>query len=422
MDAPSILDFSATLRQVRRGALTLSKTDSQARNQAIEQLADGLKSHQNELLEANTLDLEMSRELAVPSGVLNWLKLTPERLNRVGLILEQLVHLPNPLTSEQMALPTTQGYVQAAPLGVIGFVYETFPELALILAAMCWKTGNGLLLQGDIAGRNSNQFVVNLLQATLEQAGLPNVCVQALPSDSRRQLEHNNSVLHDLAEVDLIIPYGRPRFIEQVHQQSKTPALCPTLGNCYLYWSESCGSEPVKTLIIDSHDGCPEAINAIEKVLIPPNLKTSRLTLLWGALKEQGFELRGDAELVAEFPELTLATKAEWSQPYLQKTIAFKRVADLGVAIQWMNAHSHGQADCLVTDSYSESRQFALDIQSSTAYINASPRFSRLAAGGQGTVALGICGRRSRHSGVIDLQTLLTTKQVIQGNSSLGTS
>jgi glutamate-5-semialdehyde dehydrogenase len=422
MDASSTVDFSATLHQVRRGALTLGKTASQTRNQAIQQLADGLKHHQNELLEANTLDLEMSRELAVPSGVLNWLKLTPERLNRVGLILEQLAHLPNPLTSEQMALSTTQGYVQTAPLGVIGFVYEAFPELALILAAMCWKTGNGLLLQGDITGRNSNQFVIALLQATLEASGLPDVCVQALPSDSRRQLESHNLVLHGLSDVNLIIPYGRPRFIEQVHQHSRVPALCPTLGNCYLYWSESCGSEPVKSLIIDSHDGCPEAINAIEKVLLPPTLNTSRLTLLWGALKEKGFELRGDAELVAEFPELTLATKAEWSQPYLKKIVAFKRVENLDVAIEWMNTHSHGQADCLVTDSYTESRQFALNIQSSTSYINASPRFSRYAAGDQGTVALGICGRRSLHSGAIDLQTLLTTKHVIQGSSSLGTS
>ncbi len=409
MDASSTVDFSALLHQVRRASLTLSKTKSPVRDQAIQQLADGLRHHQNELLEANTLDLEMSRELAVPSMVLNWLKLTPERLNRVGSILDQLVHLPDPLASHQMVLPATQGYRQASPLGVVGFVYEAFPELAIILTAMCWKTGNGLLLQGDMAGRNSHQFVVELLQKILLQAELPDACIQGLSSDQ---------ALLDLSTVDLVIPYGRPSFIQRLHQQSQSPVLCPTMGNCYLYWSESCSSDLVRTLILDSHTGCPEAVNAIEKVLLPPTLKTSRLTLLWGALKEKGFEVRGDAELVSEFPELVLATKDEWHQPYLQKIVAFRRVPDVDTAIQWINAHSDGQADCLATESYAESRQFALNLLSTTTYINASPRFLRKSGGPQGTIALGICGRRSLYPGVIGLQTLLATRQIIQGSGN----
>jgi glutamate-5-semialdehyde dehydrogenase len=413
MDASSTFDPAARLHQIRRAATTLGKTDSQTRNQVIQRLAEELREHQNELLEANTLDLEMSRELAVPGVVLNWLKLTPERLSRVGSILDQLVHLPDPLMSHPMMLPTAQGYMQATPLGIVGLVYEAFPELPLLLAAMCWKTGNGLLLQGDMAGRNSNQFVVELLQKILGEIGLPEACVQVSGTDY-------NQGMQTLAAVDLVIPYGRPRFIQQMHQQARVPTLCPTMGNCYLYWSESCHSEQARTLILDSHVGCPEAVNAIEKVLIPPALKTSRLTLLWGALKEQGFEIRGDAEMVAEFPDLILATKEEWHQPYLQKTVAFRRVADLDHAVQWINAHSHGQADCLATESYAESRRFALNIQSATTYINASPRFSRQWGGPQGTVALGTCSRRSLYPGVISLQTLLATKQIIQGNDGAG--
>ncbi|MEO0373060.1 MAG: gamma-glutamyl-phosphate reductase [Cyanobacteria bacterium P01_A01_bin.17] len=415
MDASSTADPATTLYQIRRAATTLGKADSQTRNQAIQRLAEALREHQNELLEANTLDLEMSRELAVPSIVLNWLKLTPERLSRVGAILDQLVHLPDPLVSRPTVLPAAQGYARATPLGIVGFVYEAFPELPLLLAAMCWKTGNGLLLQGDMASRNSNQFVVELLQQILSQTRLPEACVQVSSSDL-------NQGMQNLAAVDLVIPYGRPRFIQQIHQQAKVPTLCPTIGNCYLYWSESCNSEQARCLILDSHIGCPEAINAIEKVLIPPSLKTSRLTLLWGALKEQGFELRGDAEMVAEFPDLTLATKEEWHQPYLRKTVAFRRVADLDHAVQWINIHSHGQADCLATESYAESRQFALNIQSATTYINASPRFSRQCGGPQGTVALGTCSRRSLYPGVISLQTLLATKQIIQGDGGVGTA
>ncbi len=409
MDASSIVGPAATLHQIRRAAATLGQTSSRARNQAIQRLAEELHQHQNDLLEANTLDLEMSRELSVPSVALNWLKLTPERLNRVSVILEQLVHLPDPLASHPIVQPTAQGYMLAKPLGIVGFIHEAFPDLPILLAAMCWKTGNGLLLQGDMASRNSNQFVVELLHRALSQADIPEACVQVSGSDLSQGMQN-------LAAVDLVIPYGRPHFIQEIHQQARVPTLCPTIGNCYLYWSESCNSEQARTLILDSHIGCPEAVNAIEKVLVPPSLKTSRLTLLWGALKEQGFEIRGDAEMVAEFPELVLATKDEWQQPYLQKTVAFRRVADLEHAVQWINTHSHGHADCLATESYAESRQFSLNIQSATTYINASPRFSRQCGGPQGTIALGTCSRRSLYPGVISLQTLLATKQIIQGD------
>jgi glutamate-5-semialdehyde dehydrogenase len=417
MDAASKFDLSVILHQARRAASTLAIAPNQTRNQAIHQLWVLLRSRQNDLLESNTLDLETSRETAVPSLVLHWLKLTPERLTSLGIILEQLIHLPDPLasnTAHLLALPLTQSYAQAVPRGTVGLIYEAFPELAILLAAMCWKTGNGLLLRGGTAANYSNQLILELLQTALSGAELPPACVQLLPGDRILTVKE---VVSQPDGLDLVIPYGRPSLIQQVTQQATVPVVSPAMGNCYLFWSEFCSGDMVRSMILESHEGRPDAVNAIEKVLLTPNIKPARLTLLWNALQEHGFEVRGDAEMVATFPDLILAAKEEWQQPYLQKVVAFKMVKDFRAAIAWINSYSSGHADCLVTDSYAESRQFALEVTSALTYINASPRFSRQSSGPQGTVALGICGQRSSYPGIISLNTLLQSKQIIQGNS-----
>jgi glutamate-5-semialdehyde dehydrogenase len=140
------------------------------------------------------------------------------------------------------------------------------------------------------------------------------------------------------------------------------------------------------------------------------------LAILWNSLTEKGFQLRGDAELVAEFPkQLTLAADSEWNQPYLDKIIAFKVVDSIESAIAWMNQYSSGHADCLVTESYQESRQFALGVDSSSVYINSSPRFSRNPKRGE-AVFLGMSNQKGYRRGMINLETLTTIKQVVQGN------
>jgi glutamate-5-semialdehyde dehydrogenase len=413
MDLPLKFDLPTTIDRARAASLVLAQASSQARNHALKLVVAKLREYHNALLEANTLDLEMSRELAVPDIVLNWLKLTPERLNNVAVLLEQLANLSDPLISRRSSASsvTAQSYAQSVPLGLIGCIYEALPELALILAGMSLKTGNCLLIQGGREASHSNQVIAELLLASLAKSELPEACVQALPSD--RVL--SQSLITQESGLDLIIPYGRPPLVQQVVREARMSVLRSALGNCYLYWSETGSSDLARTMILESHQGAPDAVNAIEKVLVSPNINASRLTLLWNKLREQGFELKGNAELVAEFPDLALATKQEWDQPYLQKTVAFKPVEQLSEAIAWINAHSSGHADCLVTDSYQESQLFVRSVNSAALYINASPRFSRQCSGPGGTAALGMGGRGGFKPGVISLDTFITSKQIVQG-------
>lgn len=409
-------DLIAAVQRAYRASLQLARTRGSERNRALRAMAQTLKEQQNSILEANTLDLETSREMAVPDLVLGWLKLTPERLQTAIQILQQLAEVPDPLeqiTSSSYQFSHGQVYCQQVPLGVVAFVYEAFPELAAIAAGLCIKTGNSLILKGGSEASQANTEIAQALQTAIDEAGLPQGCIESLPSDQGGSIKE---LVSQDRYINLVIPYGRPSLIQQVAQQATAPILRSVMGNCYLYWSLSGSVEAARSTILDSHRSEPDPVNAIEKVLIHRNQNPSSLVILWNSLKEKGFELRGDAELVAEFPELKLVEEAEWKQSYLNKIVAFKTVDNLEAAIAWINLYSSGHADCLVTESYQESRLFALEVNSASTFINASPRFSRNFGKNGDSVFLGMSNQKGYRRGLIGLQALTTMKNIIQGD------
>lgn len=407
--------------RAQQSALRLAALKGSERSRALHTMAEALLERQDDILEANTLDLEVSREMAVPELVVDWLKLTPERLQTAGQILQRLAELSDPiqpvLNIPSFQVDQCQTYYQLMPLGVIAFVYESFPELAAIAAGLCIRSGNSLILRGGTEASHSNQAIAETLILAIEDAGLPAHCLQLLPSDQ-------GDLIRELVTLDqyvnLVIPYGRSSLVQQVVRQATAPVLRTAIGNCYLYWSPSGSLDIARWMILDSHQSEPDPVNAIEKVLIHRHHSSTALTMLWSSLKEKGFHLRGDRELAAEFPELfsVVAETAEWSQAYLNNTIAFKVVENLETAIDWINHYSSGHADCLATESYQESRQFALGINSAMTYINASPRFSRNPRLGS-PIVLGMCNQKGYRRGLISLETLTTVKHIVQGSGAL---
>lgn len=368
----------ATVRRAYQASLKLGITKGADRSRAVQEMAQAIKQSFDYILEANTLDLEASREMAVPELILDWLKLTPERLQTTVEILQRLGELSDPIRRVRHAdyqLEDSQTYYQLMPLGVIALIYEAFPELGAIAAGLCIKTGNSLILRGSSEASHSNAAIAQILKSALDDTGLPAGCLELLETDQ-------GAVIRDLVTQDqylnLVIPYGRPSLVQQVVRQSTAPVLKSAMGNCYLYWSLSGSLETARWMILDSHQSEPDPVNAIEKVLIPRTAKPSSLVTLWNSLQDKGFEIRGDAELVEAFSGLKLAKDSEWCQAYLNKTVAFKAVDSLEAAMVWINQYSSGHADCIVTESYQESRHFALGVNSASTYINASPRFSRI--------------------------------------------
>jgi glutamate-5-semialdehyde dehydrogenase len=409
-DTPSLA--SVLDRSVRAGRY-LALTSIKHRQRAIESMVSALKAAFQDILEANTLDLEASRELELSELLLDWLKLTPERLQRYIDLLARLGELSAMYGSIDLGAQAIERHIysQVKPLGTIAFLYEALPELATLVAGMAIKTGNSLVLRGGAEARHSNLAIATALRAGLEKADLP--------ADLVTLIDPNPGLLYGLLthdrQVNLAIAYGRPSTLHQFTQQATVAILPAAIGNCYLYLGANGDMEIVRNAICDSHVGEPDAVNAIEKVLIHVDRPPVSLTLLWKHLKDKGFHLRGDRELVNNYGEyLRLAQDGEWQQPYLRKTIAFKLVESVDEAVMTIDKCSSGHADCIVTDSYLETQKFVAGISSACVYINASPRFYRHQRGSD-RIWLGMSNDRVSPRGAIGLAALTTMQQVLMG-------
>jgi glutamate-5-semialdehyde dehydrogenase len=391
----------------------LSLKNSKQREQAISSIATALRAAFYDILEANTLDLEANRESGISDLLLEWLKLTPERLQRYIDLLHRLGELSSVSGHTDLASQVNDRhrYSQVKPLGTVAFIYEALPELGAIAAGMSLKTGNSIILRGSTEAQHTNRAIETALKIGLEQAEFPENAVQLIDSDPSLLYE----LLTHTQQVNLAICYGRPSLIHQVTQQATVSILPAAIGNCYLYWGANGDMELVRHAICDSHVGEPDAVNAIEKVLIHTDRGSTSLTMLWKNLKEKGFQLRGDRELVSNYGEyLQLAQEGEWQHPYLRKIIAFKSVEGVNEAIATIDRCSSGHADCIITDSYLETQQFVAGINSACVYINASPRFYRHQRGSD-RIWLGMSNYHGSQRGTIGLAALMTTQQVTMG-------
>jgi len=402
------------VRESHKAAIKLTQISGAKRRSGILAIAKAMESSFDEILESNTIDLEMSREMAIAEPIADWLKLTPERLETTVAILQRLASSPEPIRGwlDTVYQPeVAQTYCQLIPLGTIALVHEAFPELAVIVAGMCLKTGNSLITRGCSSASHSNQTIGEIVKQALDSVGLPTSSVEIISSDlgiSVKELVTQDNY------INLVVPYGRPSLVQQVAEKATATVLKTTMGNCYLYWSPSGALELTRQMIVDSHNGQPDAVNAIEKVLIDREVKPSLLQSLFNSLQQQGFKLRGDEVIVEQFPEfLSVMKQEEWRRPYLTKTISFRYIDNLPKAILWINRYSGGHADSIVTESYQEGQQFVRGVDSASVYVNVSPKFSRTPAGGD--VFLGMSNQKAYRQGSIGVTAFTTVKQIIRG-------
>lgn len=402
------------LQQAQQANPALAGAGSDRRDRAIAAMAATMRAAFDEILEANTLDLETSREMAVPELVLGWLKLTPERLENTAEILEHLARASDPLQVWEAApsLHATgngRTYEQAIPLGTLAFIYEAFADLGAIAAAMCLKTGNSLVLRGGSETSHTNAAFDRICQEALAAAKLPAAVISYLAderSDSLQELVSSSNSL------DLVLVHGRIGLVQKALQLASVPVLPLAMGNTCLYWAPDGAAARVIGAIVDSHERDPDAVNAVEKVLVHTSVSPTAIGQTFCALKEAEFELRGDAALVAQYPDwLQPAEADEWRCPYSNRTIAFRVTDGSDSARAWIQNCVGSHATTMVCQSYDQSRQFAAASPSPLTYINTSPRFHHYYPH-NGAIYLGV-GRRE---GPIDCARLTRRCQIVEGN------
>ncbi len=412
---PSTKDLTGFVYRSHEAALQLSRVSYQARNEVLLALADALKQRRNEILEANTLDLEASREMSVPDLVLEWLKLTPERWQNAIEALRHLAAMPDPLARRS----DRSGY-RRVPLGAIAFACEGFPQLGAIAAGMCLKTANSLILKPGNESMRSFTAIAAAIAEVLSRSSLPDGCVTLPPEGSSLK-----DLISQEKYLRLLIPYGRPSFVQQVCKQSTVAVLPTAMGNCHLYLAPSGNPDLALEIVKTSRIGDPDAVNAIEKILLHRQWLATDLVPWLKGLQRLGLEVRGCDAIVGycchRAGELMpgIVPETQWGQPCFERAIAIKVVNSLEEAIAWIDRHSSGHADAILTDSLQESQAFARYVGSSSVYINAPCQFKRIDTTPDGgvNVALGMSSMKlrgmSRYPGPIDLYALTSARRIV---------
>jgi glutamate-5-semialdehyde dehydrogenase len=416
-DSCKILDDPAVAaRHAYQAAPSLASISSVDRSTMLLSMAAAIRDHQNAILEANTLDLEatLSRTEAETANAppIAWLKLTPERLKVAIDCLNRLAEMPDPIrpvTSAALLAEKSQAYSQLMPLGAIAFIWESLPEIGMIAAGMCLKTGNSLVLHPSPEARETSLAIAHAMMDALADSELHAGSLSAISTPTE---ETRNELIAQSSHLGTLIAHGRSHFVKAIAAQSSLPVVRSVTGNCYLYWSLTGRLETVRSIVLDSYRGAPDRVNAIDKILVSSERKLASISTLWNSLREEGFEIRADAALCEQFPEFQVAQPQEWRQAYPGKTIAFKLMDQIELAMLWIDQNSSGHANVIVTESYRESCLFTRGLSSASVFVNASPRFTRL---NNNAVYLGMSNQAGAQRGFLGLETLTRLKYVVQG-------
>jgi len=369
------------------------------RQQALLALINALKAAEPLLLEQNTLDLESSRDLAVSSIILGWLRLTHDRLQRITRWLEQLYQAPDPAVQ---ALPTTGDSLSyTVPLGVMGLIYEGLPTLSLLMAGLALKTGNALVVWGSASSRFTTQAIASVFADALRHPWLPSASLQVLPTD----MSPASWLAHPMA-VDVAIAHGRSRFIAEHRATACCPFVPLALGNGYLVWDPSIAPDLITDYIQQSHADTPDRPLAIEKIIVLDGVNPAHLTLVINELAQAGYKSAVDDHLQPIYPELPTVDASEWGLPYLDQRLAWHYEESINPAINWINRYGT-TASVLACDIYHDCRQFYQEVQTPLVYLNRSPQFTQ-----PNRCVIGAVAERCAYQGLFGLEQCLSRKQV----------
>jgi len=405
------------VKDARSAYHSLAKASTETKNRALQAIADGLQSEREAIIEANRKDLKHGEEQGLTEALLDRLELTPDRIDSMIDGIEQVISLEDPVGEITGMKRQPNGLKigqQRVPLGVIGMIYESRPNVTLDASVLCLKAGNATVLRGGSEAKHSNYLLVDLIQQAIEPF-LPEPTVQIL-----RNQDHDlvNELLTQDEYVDVIIPRGGENLIEAVAEQSTIPVIKHYKGVCHTYVSDRADQEMAREIAINAKTQRTSVCNAMETLLLHEDLPDQFLLDLFHSLQQQGVELRVDSTLYKKFVDselsLSRAENSDWNTEYLDSILSVKTVESTDDAIRHINEFGSNHSDAIVTRSYDESEQFLNEVDSAAVYVNASTRFTDGYEFGLGA-EIGISTERLHARGPMGLKELTLPKYVIYG-------
>ncbi len=405
-------------RQARAASRVLARTPTGPKNEALLAAADALLMEQNELLEANRQDMEAGAAKGLDAALLDRLELNPERIAAMAEGLRQIAALPDPVgeISDMKYRPSgIQVGKMRVPLGVIGIIYESRPNVTADAAALCLKSGNAAILRGGSEAAHSNQAIAACIHAGLKSAGLPLDCVQVVETTDRAAVGE----LVTMSEyVDVIVPRGGKGLIERISAEARVPVIKHLHGICHVYIDAAADRNKAIAIADNAKTHRYGVCNAMETLLVHEAVAADVLPELGRIYGEKGVELRGCEKTRAILDGIAAASDEDWDTEYLAPILSIRVVPDLDAAMEHIHRHSSGHTEAIVTENLAHARRFLAEVDSSSVMVNASTRFADGFEYGLGA-EIGISTDKIHVRGPVGLEGLTSQKYVVIGDGHI---
>jgi glutamate-5-semialdehyde dehydrogenase len=404
--------------QARKAAQIISRTDSVKKNDALLKIADFINSNQAFIISENKKDLDAGKQNGLDLASLDRLTLTPVAINSMIEGLKQVAALPDPVgeISDLCYRPSgIQVGQMRVPLGVIGIIYESRPNVTIDAAALCLKSGNACILRGGSEAIHSNLAIASCITKGLEETGLPVETVQIVAISDRSAV---GELITMKKYVDIIVPRGGKSLIERISKEATIPVIKHLDGICHVYIDDKADLDKAINIAVNAKTHRYGVCNAMETLLVAEGIATKVLPLLSDIYLKKGVELRGCLKTCSLITQCSRATEEDWQTEYLAPILSIKIVRDMDEAMAHINKYSSSHTEAIVTEDYTRARRFLREVDSSSVMVNASTRFADGFEYGLGA-EIGISTDKLHARGPVGLKGLTSLKYIVLGDGHI---
>ncbi|MEG2774744.1 MAG: glutamate-5-semialdehyde dehydrogenase [Acetivibrio sp.] len=405
-------------KSAKAAARIMNNLGQKEKNEGLKAAAEALMEKKEDILEANKLDVEAATAHGMKDSLIDRLRLTEDRINKMAEGIFQIIQLEDPV-GEVLSMKSRPNGLQIGekrvPLGVIGIIYESRPNVTADAFALCFKTGNGVILRGGSDALHSNKKIVEILKEALEERGFPGDAVQLLEDTSHETAE---KFMKLNAYVDVLIPRGGARLIKTVVENSTIPVIETGTGNCHIFVDETADINMAVRIIENAKTQRMGVCNACESLVIHEKIAKEAIPEILDCLSLKKVEVRGDKKAREIEPRILAAKEEDWGEEYLEAIISLKIVSSIEEAIAHINTYNTGHSESIITKDYGNSQKFLNEIDAAAVYVNASTRFTDGYEFGFGA-EIGISTQKLHARGPMGLKALTTTKYIIYGNGQI---
>jgi glutamate-5-semialdehyde dehydrogenase len=406
-------------RSARESARSLAMSGGEVRNHALRAAAASLRAHRADILVANDVDMEAGRQRGLNTAMLDRLMLDDARIEGMAVGLEAISELPDPLGKVIAEWQRPNGLrIQrvAVPLGVIGIIYESRPNVTADAAALCIKSGNAVILRGGSESFHSSRAIHACLAAGLGEAGLPPDAVQMVPTTDREAVGY---LLSSMGEwLDVVVPRGGKSLIRRVQEEARVPVIGHLEGICHVYLHSAADTATAVDVTLNAKMRRTGICGAAETLLVDRDVAKELLPPVLDALANAGCELRGDEAVRSVFPEAAAAEAEDWDTEYLDAIISVRVIDDIDAAVGHIAEHGSGHTECIITEDDAAAGYFFANVDSAILLQNASTQFADGGEFGMGA-EIGIATGRIHARGPVGAEQLTSYKYVVRGSGQV---